>query len=212
MLACVSIDLLNSTYIKFLTGKLNKMVLTVAGSEKIDTSSVRLELITAEGARISDVSLQKLNEVHFTASITPRSSQPFKLKIRGTTRGGNSFERISRQTIKPTTFVLRGKYASNDYTLPLGAVTFVHFQLCNFGASEYFDVTVVKDKMGYVISPNVRPRRVIKGRCTTLSIRARATRSQDVEKTDTVFIIAKGRTSKSVASQAVRLFVVPAAY
>jgi len=192
-------------------GKLNKMVLTVAGSEKIDTSSVRLELITTEGARISDVTLQRLNDVHFTASITPRSSQPFKLKIRGTTRGGNSFERISRQTIKPTTALLRGKYASNDYTLPLGAVTFVHFQLCNFGASEYFDVTVVKDKMGYVISPNVRPRRVMKGRCTTLSIRARATRSQDVKKTNTVFIIAKGRTSKFVVSQAVRLFVVPGA-
>ena len=187
------------------------MVLTVAGSEKIDSSSVRLELITTDGARISDVTLQRLNAVHFTANITPSSSQPFKLKIRGTTRGGNSFERISRQTIKPTTAVLRGKYASNDYTLPLGSITFVHFQLCNFDASEYFDVTVVKDKMGYVISPNVRPRRVMKGRCTTLSIRARATRSEDVEKTDTVFIIAKGRTSKSVVSQAVRLFVVPAA-
>ena len=107
--------------------------------------------------------------------------------------------------------MLRGKYASNDYTLPLGAVTFVHFQLCNFGASEYFDVTVVKDKMGYITSPQVRPRRVMKGRCATISIRAKATRPQDVEKTDTVFIIAKGRTSKFVASQAVRLFVVPRA-
>ena len=187
------------------------MVVTIAGCEKIDTNSVRLELITTEGARIRDVTLQRLDDVYFTASITPRSSKPFKLKIRGTTRGGNSFQRISRQTIKPTTVVLRGKYASNDYTLPLGAVTFVHFQLCNFGASEYFDVTVVKDKMGYVISPKVRPRRVIKGRCTILSVRARATRPEDVEKTDTVFIIAKGRTSKSVVSRAVRLFVVPAA-
>ena len=180
----------------------------MAGSEKVDTSSVCLELITTDGTRISDVTLQTRDNIHFTASITPRSGQPFKLKLKGTTLGGNSFERISRQTIKPTTAVLRGKYASNDYTLPLGTITIVHFQLCNFGASEYFDVKVVKDKLGYVVTPNVRSRRVFKGRCTILSIRARATSPQDVEKTNTVFLIAKGRTSKVVVSQAVRLFVV----
>ena len=184
------------------------MVITVAGSDKLDTSTVRLELITTEGTRISDVTLQTSDNVHFTASITPRTSRPFKLKLRGTTRGGNTFERISRQTIKPTTAVLRGKYASNDYTLPLGRTTFVHFQLCNFGASEYFNVTVAKDKMGYMLSPTIGSIRAFKGRCATISVRVRATRPQDVEKTDTVFLIAKGRTSKIVVSQAVRLFVV----
>ena len=184
------------------------MVITVAGSEKVIPSSLRLDLITPEGTKISDVTLQTADRVHFTSSFTPRVSQPFKFKLRGTTRGGNAFERISHQTIKPTTVVLRGKYASNDYTLPLGRVTFVHFQLCNFGESEHFDVTVVKDKMGYMLSQSVRSRRVIKGRCTTLSVRAKATRSTDMDKTDTVFLIAKGRKSKVVASQAVRLFVV----
>lgn len=196
--------------ILLLKGKLNKLVITVAGSEKVDTSSVRLELITTDGTRISDVTVQTRDNVHFTASITPRSGEPFKLKLKGTTLGGNSFERISRQTIKPTTAVLRGKYASNDYTLPLGTDTVVHFQLCNFGATEYFDVKVVKDKLGYVTTTNVRARRVYKGRCTILPIRARASRPQDVEKTNTVFLIAKGRTSKVVVSQAVRLFVVSA--
>ncbi|XP_022802236.1 uncharacterized protein LOC111339780, partial [Stylophora pistillata] len=189
-------------------GKANKVVITVAGSEKVNSSSVRLELITTEGTRISDVTLQTADHVHFTSSFTPRATQPFKFKLRGITRGGNPFERISHQTIKPTTVVLRGKYASNDYTLPLGRVSFVHFQLCNFGASEFFDVTTVKDKMGYLLSRNVRSRRVTKGRCATLSVRAKATRPTDVDKTDIVFLIAKGQTSKVVASQAMRLFVV----
>lgn len=189
-------------------GKANKVVITVAGSEKVNSSSVRLELITTEGTRISDVTLQTADNVHFTSSFTPRATQPFKFKLRGITRGGNPFERISHQTIKPTTVVLRGKYASNDYTLPLGRVSFVHFQLCNFGASEFFDVTTVKDKMGYLLSRNVRSRRVTKGRCATLSVRAKATRPTDVDKTDIVFLIAKGQTSKVVASQAMRLFVV----
>ena len=184
------------------------MLITVAGSEKLNTSSVRLELITTEGTRMSDVTLHTSDNVHFTASITPSAGQPFKLKLRGTTRGGHTFERISRQTFKPTTAVLRVKHASNDYTLPLGRVTFVHFQLCNFGASEYFDVTVVKDRMGLIISPQISPKRIIKGHCATISVRARATRSQDVDKTDSIFLIAKGRASKVVASQGVRLFVV----
>lgn len=193
----------------FLEGKNNVMVITVAGSEKIDASSVRLELVTTEGIRISDVTSQTLNNVHFTANITPRASQPFKLKLRGITLGGNQFERFSRQTVRPTTAVLRDKYASNDYTLPLGRVTFVHFQLCNFGTSEYFDVIRVKDMMGCIISRPPGPQYVLKGRCLTISVRARATRFQDLEKTDTIFLIAKGRASKAVISQTVRLFVVP---
>ena len=95
-------------------GKRNKVVITVAGSEKVIPSSLRLDLITPEGTKISDVTLQTADRVHFTSSFTPRVSQPFKFKLRGTTRGGNAFERISHQTIKPTTVVLRGKYASNE--------------------------------------------------------------------------------------------------
>jgi len=193
-------------------GKLNKMVITLAGSEKVTSSSLRLQLITPEGNHISDVTLQSRDGVHFTASITPRApAHAFKLKLKGTTRSGNPFERISRQKIKPTTAVLRGKYASNDYTLPLGRVTFIHFQLCNFGATEIFDVAVVKDKMGYVISSRLsRVKRVMKDRCVTISVRTRATRPQDVDKTDTVFVIAKGRVSRVLVSQTVRLFVVSA--
>lgn len=193
----------------FLEGKLNKMFITVAGSEKLNTSSLHLELITLKGDRIRDVTLQTTNNVHFTARFTPFTSQPFKLRLSGITRGGYTFERISRQKIKPSRILLRVKHASNDYTLPLGRVTFVHFEICNFGATEYFDVTVVKDRMGLIITPQISPRLVMKGHCPIISVRARATRPQDVDKTDNLFLMVKGRTSKVLASQGVRLFVVP---
>ena len=186
------------------------MVITLAGSAKVDTRTLQLQLITPEGNHISDVTLQPAGDRdHFTASITPRVPvRSFKLKLKGTTRGGYPFERISRQTVKPTTAVLRGKYASNEYTLPLGRVTYTHFQLCNFGNTETFDVTVVKDKLSYVITPRLNPKRVIKGRCVIFSVRARATRSQDVETTDFVFVVAKGRLSGVVVRQTMTLFVV----
>lgn len=181
----------------------------MAGSEKVDHSSLRLQLVTTEGHHIRDVTLQSRDNDHFTASMTPRApARTFKLKLRGTTRGGNAFERISRQTVKPTTAVLRGKYASNDYTLPLNRVTFIHFQLCNYGPNDVFNVSVIKDRMRYIVaSPRLRLRSVRKNRCVTIPFRAKATRVVDAEKTDTVFLIAKGRISRVIVSQTMHLFV-----
>ena len=188
------------------------MVITLAGSEKVDTSSLRLQLINTEGNLIRDVPLQSRSgdRVHFTAIITPAASKPFfKLKLKGNTQSGNPFERISHQVIKPTTAVLRAKRASNDYTLPLRRNTFIHFQLCNFGNTEIFNVAVVKDRLRYIDRSRLpSPKRVIKGRCVTIAVRARATRQEDVETTDSVFVIAKGKSSSVVVSQTVRLFVV----
>ena len=195
-----------------LKGKLNKMVITLAGSEKVDTSSLRLQLINTEGNLIRDVPLQNRSGdgIHFTAIITPAASKPFfKLKLKGSTQSGNPFERISHQVIKPTTAVLRAKRASNDYTLPLRRNTFIHFQLCNFGNTEIFNVAVVKDRLRYIDRSRLpSPKRVIKGRCVTIAVRARATRQEDVETTDSVFVIAKGNSSSVVVSETVRLFVV----
>lgn len=188
------------------------MVITLAGSEKVDTSSLRLQLINTEGNLIRDVPLQSRSgdRVHFTAVITPAASKPFfKLKLKGRTQSGNPFERISHQVIKPATAVLRAKRASNDYTLPLRRNTFIHFQLCNFGNTEIFNVAVVKDRLRYIDRSRLpSPKRVIKGRCVTIAVRARATRQEDVETTDSVFVIAKGNSSSVVVSQTVRLFVV----
>ena len=64
---------------------------------------------------------------------------------------GSPFQRISRQTIEPSKFLLRVWSASNDYTLPHNGTTFVYFQLCNHGDSERFQVTV-KDRLGYLVT------------------------------------------------------------
>ena len=177
------------------------------------TNTLRLQLITTEGNHISDVTLHQVELGYFTANITlPTSVREFKLKLKGTTRGGFPFERISHQTIKPTTAVLRNKYASNDYTLPLGRITFVYFQLCNFGHTEYFKIVYVRDKMGYVISPKpgprLNPKFVPKDRCVRISVQLEATRSKDVDKTDVLSIAIKGASTGVLLSQRVPLFVV----
>ena len=106
---------------------------------------------------------------------------------------------------------LGGRYASNDFTLPLNSLTIIQFEICNFGPSERFEVLVRKDWMNYVSQPSAgsqRPTLVGKGRCVALFLRARATRVADVHKTNTVILIVKGQSSGIVLSRLMRLFVV----
>ncbi|CAH3164627.1 unnamed protein product [Porites lobata] len=187
---------------------LNKIIISVAGSEKLDKSSLRLQLVTTEGKYISDLTLQPQDQGRFLVDFNAHAhGQPFKLKLKGMTQKGYPFERISHKIHKTTTAILRGTYASNYYTLTLGRTTFIRFQLCNFGATETFDFLVAKDTRRYVFRRRLSPKRVIKGRCVYISIFAKATRSEDVGKTDAVFIILKGRISRTVISETVHLLV-----
>lgn len=195
-------------FLFFLLGKLNKIIISVAGSEKLNKSSLRLQLVTTDGNYISDLTLQPQNQGRFLVDLNAHApGQPFKLKLKGATQKGYPFERISHKIHKTTTAVLRGTYASNYYTLPLGRTTFIRFQLCNFGATETFDFLVAKDTRRYVFRRRLSPKHVIKGRCKYISIFAKATRSEDVGKTDAVFIILKGRISRTVISETVHLLV-----
>ena len=184
------------------------MVITLAGSEKVDNSSLRLQLITKEGDHLSDATLQSRDGVHFTTSVIP-SARVFKLKLRGNTRSGSPFQRISSQIIEPSKVLLRVWSASNDYTLPHNGTTFVHFQLCNHGDRERFQVTV-RDRLGYLVTRRIGSRIARRNSCRILAVRARSTRTEDIGKTDSIFLMVKGTKSGTVASTIVQLLVVPA--
>lgn len=167
-----------------------------------------MQLITTKGNPIRDVVIQAQGQGKFTADVNPPSSvRSFRLKLRGTTQKGYAFERISQKIVNTTTAVAWVKYASNDQTLPLDRTTFIHLQVCNFGATEFFDCLVLKDKLGNLLRRRLSPIRAYKGRCRTIVVSARATRSEDVGKTDAVVIILKGRTSGTVLSETVQLLV-----
>ena len=195
-------------FIIFYLGKLNTLVITLAGSEKVDSSTLRLQLISKDGSHISDVTLQPRDSVHFSASVVA-PAQVFKLKLRGNTRSGSPFQRISRQIIEPSKVLLRVWSASNDYTLPHNRNTVVHFQLCNYGDRERFQVTV-KDRLGFLVTRRIGSRMARRNSCPTLPVRARATRTEDIGKIDSIFIMVKGTRTGTVASSMVQLFVVPA--
>ena len=196
-----------------LPGKSNKMVLKLLAEEgKVNTDSLRLRIVTKSGAVIQELKMQSHDSTHYETNFTPPTT-PFRLKLTGTTQTGSTFERLSHRVIKPTTAVLRAKHASNDFTLPLHKTTYLHFQICNFGESELFEIVLKRDTMSFILHQSAasqRPIHVAKDRCTLVFVRAKATRPDDVHKTNTFTLIAKGKSSGVIVSQLMRLFVVNA--
>lgn len=181
----------------------------LARKGKVNTSSLHLHIIHAElGDVIHTFDLLSKDEL-YAISFTPPAT-PFKLKLIGTTQQGHTFEREYPRIIKPTTAFLRGKYASNDFTLPLNKASFLQFQICNFDASELFEIVARNDTMGYILQPSAgsqRPTFVGRDRCVTTYLRARATRPADVDKMDTVVLKAKGMSSGVEISGNMKLLV-----
>lgn len=189
------------------------MVLTLlAGEGMVNTDSLRLWIVTKSGAVVRELKMLSSDSMHYETTFIPPTT-PFRLKLTGITQTGHTFERLSHSTIKPTTAVLRAKYASNDFTLPLNLTTYLHFQICNFGDSELFEIILKKDRMSYIMhqsESSQRPEYVAKDRCTLVFVRAKATRPESLHKTNTFAMIAKGLSSGAIVSQVMRLFVVNA--
>ena len=137
----------------------------MAGYHKVQKNTVVLELITKYGEHIRDVSLTPDNQgMRYVATFTP-PSRSFKLKLKGTTKAGNAFERISRNVIEPKHVLLRVLRSDKDFTLRRNQTSTVTFHLFNAAASDKLEIDV-KDRLGYVAKPQKsrRTRIVRKGR------------------------------------------------
>ncbi|KAK3730533.1 hypothetical protein QZH41_017240 [Actinostola sp. cb2023] len=135
-----------------LIGRQTKLVLTMAGYHKVQKNTVVLELITKYGEHIRDVSLTPDNKgMRYVATFTP-PSRAFKLKLKGTTKAGNAFERISRNIIEPKHVLLRVLRSDKDFTLRRNQTSTVTFHLFNAAASDKLEIDV-KDRLGYVAKP-----------------------------------------------------------
>ena len=68
----------------------------------------------------------------------------------------------------------------------------------------------MKDRLGYVVTRRIGSRIARRNSCRVLAVRARATRTEDIGKIDSIFIVVNGTKTGTVASTIVQLFVVPA--
>lgn len=191
-----------------LIGKKAVVILTVAGANKINKKSLSLDLMSMDEKRLIRAAVipHGSSGAHFSASFTP-PSEPFKLKLRGKTKKGYSFERNSHSTVHPSHALIRVLYARNEYTIPAGGSGFVMFVVYNTGPTEIFDIKV-KDRLKYVAHLRRTSITVRQGRKSFFSVTFKAPSSAPRGGSDEVLATITGRTSKKTVGHVVRLMVV----
>lgn len=177
-----------SCFWKILTGQQTKVIIMLAGANKIRKDTVVLELITRHGDHIRDVTLTPDSEgVRYTATLTSPSS-PFKLKIKGTTKSGNPFERISRGVEEPKSIQLRIFYSGDEFTLKRGEISTVTFRLYNSARVNKRINIEVKDTLGFAGNPRRNNRTLRKGRRAFFRIEFTTPRNATVGAKDTALV------------------------
>ena len=134
-------------------------------------------------------------------------NQIFKIKLKGRTKKGNSFERVSHSPIKPESLLVNVMFARNDYTISQGRTGYVIFMIENVGNDEVVDITSF-GSLGTVERQSRAMSRIRKGRKTPFSVTFRGNTKAERGVTVTVVVSVKGRKSGSKSVMSVPLLVV----
>ena len=186
-------------------------ILTLGGVDHVDLRTLRAELVTLQGDVITTsrpVSLTSKDRkgIRYSFKFYP-PNQVFKIKLKGRTKKGNSFERICHSPIKPESLVVKVLFARNDYTMSQGGTGYVIFMIENFGNDEVVDMTSF-GSFGTVERQSRAMNRVRKGRQTTFSVTFRGNTKAVRGVTVTIVVSVKGRRSGSKSVMSVPLLVV----
>ncbi|XP_068713370.1 hemicentin-2-like [Montipora foliosa] len=184
-----------------------RVVITVAGNAKINRNTLKLDLISEDGRRLTTATVtpRGTSGAHFSASFRC-PAVPFTLKLRGKTKKGYNFQRRSHNIVHPSNTLIRVIYARNDYTIPAGRSSLVTFLMHNNGPTDTFDIKA-KDRMKYFQNLRGSSITVRQSRTSFFSVVLKAPLSASPGKGDELLVTAKGRKSKKTVSLLVRLMV-----
>ncbi|XP_068757745.1 uncharacterized protein [Montipora capricornis] len=184
-----------------------RVVITVAGNAKINRNTLKLDLISEDGRRLTTATVTPRGRsgAHFSANFSC-PAVPFALKLRGKTKKGYNFQRRSHNIVHPSNTLIRVIYARNDYTIPAGRSSLVTFLMHNNGPKETFDIKA-KDRLKYVQHLRRSSITVRQRRTSFFSVVLKAPLSASPGKGDELLVTAKGRKSKKTVSLLVRLMV-----
>ncbi|XP_046850766.1 von Willebrand factor A domain-containing protein 7-like [Xenia sp. Carnegie-2017] len=186
-------------------------ILTVGGISHVNKNSLRAELVTLRGdvittTRPTSLSAKDSKGIRHSFKFHP-PNQIFKIKLKGLTKKGNSFERISHSPIKTETLIVKILFARNDFTLKQGNTCYIIFTVQNFGNNEVVDFKSLGN-LGTVERQSRKFGRIRKGRKTSFAVTFRGKLKATPGMTVTVVVSVTGRSSGSVAKMSVPLLVV----
>lgn len=193
-----------------LTGQVAKAVITVTGIDKVQSSSLLIQVLDSTTGRVLKTVAMKprgRSKAHFLVSFKPPST-PFKLKIKGKTKAGNTFERSSRKEIQATTALIRVHSAKDgQLTIPRGKRSYVIMMIYNTGPTGRFKI-VVTDPLGFAVSRKNRQIRVRKNRSKRFSIWFQANSSAKPGMADPAAVSIVRRSTGVKTGQVLNLIVV----
>ncbi|EDO33717.1 predicted protein [Nematostella vectensis] len=190
-----------------LKGRSIKLVITVAGADKVNRETVTLELINKQGGHVRDVPLRSVDAagVRYLAIFTPPSTS-YKLKLKGSTKTGRDFERVSRNIVEPKSMLLRILDSVTDFTISPGRRTSIMFQMFSAAPSrKTIKVSVIDKKKIGSVSRSTRT--ITPGRSIFIPISFLAPRGTPVGETNTAVVTVTVEGTGERVSQAVQLIV-----
>lgn len=201
-----------------LAGQIAQVSLTVSGAGKIQKSSLLVDIIDVSGNTL--VANKKLTEVgksgiRFIFSLVP-PNKAFKLLLKGKTKAGKNFQRISRHVDTAKPLVIKEFYTYRHYTIPQKGSTSIMFTLFN-GSNENKKYTILfRTNNGYKASlhgSQARVSRMVvrKGskKYIRVSVAYNGGTPGNVGETLNVVIIAKERAgAKFITTEVVPLMII----
>ena len=135
----VNVNTEYARFANFVTGDDVHLYLSITGLENIKSQSLRVDLLREDGSKLLG-SLRLTHEEGTTIFNTSFSSfkDTFKIRLRGQTREGYPFQRLSEKTVKAQPILVRALYGDRDYTVLNGKKMLLIFEVLNRGPSSVF--------------------------------------------------------------------------
>lgn len=201
----------------YFLGQSVQVSLTVSGAKKTLKSSLLVDIIDIAGNTL--IANKKLTEVgksgiRFIFHLVP-PNKAFKLLLKGRTKAGRNFQRISRHVDSSKPLVIKEFYTSKHYTIPQRGSTFVIFYLFN-GLSRQMTYKVsFKTRKGYTASlygsSRLASRMKVRGnrkKFLRVIVRYNGGAPAKIGDTLNVVMIVKGRDKSFITTELVPLMII----
>ncbi|XP_031568657.1 von Willebrand factor A domain-containing protein 7-like [Actinia tenebrosa] len=191
-------------------GKSSELFINVVGAGTINRHTLKLELITEHNQHIQNVNLTSndTDGKRYIATFLP-PTRPLKLKIKGITKHGNPFERISHYIIQPKSVLLGLFFCKTENTIKRGGKSTTVFRLYNAAPVDKDLVIKVRDKRGFAQPLRRTRRRIRRGRMGFFSVSFRAPTNVAIGTDNTATVIVLVNNGEEKLIETIQMNVIP---